>query len=366
MTLRFGAGLITCQRYPGDPRTSEELYAEALELAARAEELGLDSVFVSEHHFVDDGYTPSLLPLCAAIAARTSRIQIGTGVLLAPLHHPVRLAEDAAVVDLISGGRLVLGVGLGWRPEELKVFGVPTGERVQRLEQAIAVLRESWSDGLVTSAPGVSAPFAVWPKPSRRDGSREDGSREDGSREDGPPIWIGAMSEPGIRRAGRIADGVMLTEVAPDGLARQLQWAEDERARRHPPHSGFTRSVHVPVFAWEEGDAFALSSRYLHYVTWKYADMEASWGRTVPARAPSPGESDLAAVRAAALTGTPAEVAEAVAAYCAAAEGDLHFVARVYLPGLPREVQLEALRLYACEVVPAVRALVGTTRAARS
>ncbi|MGC8471717.1 MAG: LLM class flavin-dependent oxidoreductase [Acidimicrobiales bacterium] len=351
MTLMFGVGLITCQRYPGDTRTDEVLYAEALELAARAEELGLDSVFVSEHHFVDDGYTPSLLPLCAAIAARTSRIQIGTGILLAPLHHPVRLAEDAAVVDLISGGRLVLGVGLGWRPEELAVFGVPSAERVQRLEQTIAVLRESWADGLVTSAPGSAAPFAVWPKPSRADGSRADG----------PPIWIGAMSEPGIRRAGRIADGVMLTEVTADGLARQLQWAEEERARQTTPQRhGFARSVHVPVFAWQGGDAFALSSRYLHYVTWKYADMEASWGRTASVRAPVPSESDLAAVRAAALTGTPGEVAEAVAAYCVAAGGDLHFIARVYLPGLPREVQLEALRLYACEVVPAVRELVGT------
>ncbi len=129
---------------------------------------------------------------------------------------------------------------------------------------------------------------------------------------------------------------------------------------------GFSRSVHVPVFAWEGGDAFARSSRYVHYVTWKYADMEKSWARTIPVPAPSPSESDLAAQRAGALIGTPAEVAEAIAAYCNAAGGDLHFIARVYLPGLPREVQLEALRLYASEVVPAVRARVGETGAARS
>ena len=77
MTVRFGFGLITCQRYPGDARTDTALYAQAVDLAVEAEDLGFDSVWVSEHHFVDDAYLPSLLPLCAAIAARTRRVQVG-------------------------------------------------------------------------------------------------------------------------------------------------------------------------------------------------------------------------------------------------------------------------------------------------
>jgi alkanesulfonate monooxygenase SsuD/methylene tetrahydromethanopterin reductase-like flavin-dependent oxidoreductase (luciferase family) len=352
MSLEFGAGIITCQRFPGDARTDQTLYAEALEFAERAEALGLDSVFVSEHHFVDDGYTPSVLPLCAAIAARTCRIRVGTGILLAPLHHPIRLAEDAAIVDLIAGGRLILGLGLGWREEELAVFGVPSGERARRLERAVAVLRESWSNGLVTSDPSLPSPVAVWPKPCTPGG---------------PPIWIGAMSEPALRRAGRIADGVMATEVTTKELARQLQLSDEEHAGRAvPSRHPFVHSVHLPVFPWVDGDAFALSSRFLHYVTWKYADMDVSWGRTAPVMAPAPDADDLASVRAKSLVGTPPEVAEAVAAYCMAAHGDLHFVARVYLPGLPREVQLEALRVFACEVVPAVRRLTGNTEAAAS
>ena len=144
MGVQVGIGLFTAQLPPGSERTFDQEYREIVDLARLAETLGFDSAWVSEHHGSSDGYMPSLLPTLAAIAAATERIKLGTGVLLTPFHHPLRLAEDAATVDLISGGRLILGLGLGWREEEFRMFDVPMNERVARTVETIDVLRRAW------------------------------------------------------------------------------------------------------------------------------------------------------------------------------------------------------------------------------
>src|SRR3989449_7775987 len=144
MTVQVGIGLFTAQVPPGSDRTFEREYRETIDLARLAETLGFESVWVSEHHGSGDGYMPSLLPTLAAFAAATEHIKLGTGVLLTPFHHPLRLAEDAATVDLISGGRLILGLGLGWREEEFRMFGVPLSERVRRTVETIEILRRAW------------------------------------------------------------------------------------------------------------------------------------------------------------------------------------------------------------------------------
>jgi len=343
VSISLGFGLITCQRYPGDPRPDAELYAQALDLAVQAEQLGLDSVWVSEHHFVDDGYLPSCLPVCAAIAARTSQVQIGTGVLLAPLHDPLRLAEDAAVTDLISAGRLILGIGLGWREEEFEGLGVPLKERVPRLIAAVDTLRRGWRGELVPGGPRQDlAAVPVRPLPARPGG---------------PPVWIGAMSERAVRRAGKIADGFMATEVSPAMLAEQAELARREFTESGRP-GPFTISVHLPVFPWDADNGWDLVRDSHRYIAWKYDDMEVARGKGGPPQPPPPmTAAEEAALRQSIIVGTPSQVAELIDEYRRAAGGDLDFIARLYYPGLSWDVQQRALRLFAEQVAPLARGL---------
>lgn len=144
-------------------RPYRQVYRENLEQIARAEELGFESVWVSEHHVTDDGYLPSVFPILAAIAVLTRTIRLGSAILLSPFQHPIRFAEDAAVVDQLSGGRLELGLGLGYRPREFDLLGVPLAERVRRTEELVQAARQLWADGTVTPPPlqRPEPPFSI-------------------------------------------------------------------------------------------------------------------------------------------------------------------------------------------------------------
>ena len=163
-------------------------YAECLEEIEEAETLGFTGVWLSEHHFMDDGYLPSPLVVAAAIAASTSTMTIGTNVLLLPMHHPLRVAEDAAVADLVSGGRFVLGVGQGYVQHEFETLGFRRKFRPSLFEEGIEVIRHALEDGR-TGFDGKrwrfeDLPFEPRPKEKL-------------------PIFVGAFADPAIDRAAR-------------------------------------------------------------------------------------------------------------------------------------------------------------------
>jgi probable F420-dependent oxidoreductase len=167
-----------------------ELYRETLDQAAHAEQLGFSSIWLSEHHFGEEGYLPSLAAVLGALAMRTSHARLGTAVLLAPLHHPLRLAEDLAVVDQLSGGRLDVGLAPGYKPDEFAVLGVPKGERGARTDETIEILQLAWR-GERFSYQGKHFRFddvIVAPPPVQRPG---------------PPVWVGGSSLAAARRAAR-------------------------------------------------------------------------------------------------------------------------------------------------------------------
>jgi len=170
------------------------LYRDTIDQVVWAESLGFGSAWVSEHHFAEDDYASSPMTLAAAIAARTTTMRVGTNIVVASLHNPVRLAEDATAIALLSGDRFDLGVGLGYHQSEFEAFGRILKQRPSLFEDAIAILRQSWTGG----AEGyvgkrLSAPaLAVTPVP-----------------ESSPKLLIGGQSEPGVDRAARLGDGVI-------------------------------------------------------------------------------------------------------------------------------------------------------------
>jgi alkanesulfonate monooxygenase SsuD/methylene tetrahydromethanopterin reductase-like flavin-dependent oxidoreductase (luciferase family) len=137
---------FTFRNPPPWRRPPAALYADYLEQARLADEAGFDGVWLGEHHFTDDGFAPSLMTLAAAIAVTTRHVQIGTNVLLLPQHHPVRLAEDAAVVDILSNGRLILGMGLGYRPSEFDAVGLDYHTRGDVMDESLEILVKCFTE----------------------------------------------------------------------------------------------------------------------------------------------------------------------------------------------------------------------------
>jgi len=178
-----------------------ELFAAMLDQAAYADQHGLDRVHVSEHHHAADGYLPSVFVALAAIAARTSRVRIRPSALVLPLHDPVRIADDAAVLDNISGGRLDLTVGAGYREVEFQMLGRPFAGRGARMREAVGFLREAWRGEPCTFE---GRPVLVRPRPATPGG---------------PRIIMGGSTPASARRAAEIAGGSAGPHPAA-GLAR--------------------------------------------------------------------------------------------------------------------------------------------------
>jgi alkanesulfonate monooxygenase SsuD/methylene tetrahydromethanopterin reductase-like flavin-dependent oxidoreductase (luciferase family) len=195
--VRFGVGDFSGQRPPDSTVDHAQLYAELLDQAEVIESVGLDSMWLSEHHFADDGYMPSVLPLCAALLARTRRIVVATDRLAVSLHDPVRLAEDAIALDLLSGGRFVLGLSLCYRADEFAGCGFdPTADEAN-LERFAPLLRAAFSGQPMVAGARVAH---VTPLPAS-------------SR--GPRLMIAADGETGADRAARLADMMMIDPTEP-------------------------------------------------------------------------------------------------------------------------------------------------------
>ncbi|MBI2560846.1 MAG: LLM class flavin-dependent oxidoreductase [candidate division NC10 bacterium] len=315
-------------------RPSDRLYGEVLEQIAWAEGLGFEYVWLSEHHFLEDGYSPGLLPIAAAVAARTRTIRIGTAVLLLPFHHPVRVAEDGAIVDVISGGRFELGVGVGYRAEEFQGFAVPIEQRAGRTEEGLEIVRRLWEGetvkfrGRYYEVPGVKLAPAPIQKPR-------------------PPLWVGGFTPKAAARAASYADGYIgMGPMTPlcDAYLRALGAAGKDRANARIA-GGFMwlLASRDPERTWSEAADHVLYQINLY----------AEWSARTRAPLGLPPVAGREELRRTGLlkVATPEECRRLIADYL----GEVpitHFYTWTLPPGLPPAWVAPHLELFAREVIP--------------
>jgi alkanesulfonate monooxygenase SsuD/methylene tetrahydromethanopterin reductase-like flavin-dependent oxidoreductase (luciferase family) len=231
-------------------------------------DLDLDGIYVTEHHFYDDGYIPSTMTMLGAIAARTSRVTIGTNLIQLPLHNPVRLAEDALVVDALSGGRLRMGFGMGYYHQEFNGMGVNLKERPSRTEEGIEILRLAFA-GEPFSYHGRRYDFdeiTVTPKPIRPGG---------------PEIWMGGFAPKAIERAARMADGFLEFD-----LGTSSAFFEACEALGRPANTQKLNTTYWAIIDEDPERAFALAGdNWLHLLN-QYIVRDAYAGRIPPITEP--------------------------------------------------------------------------------
>jgi alkanesulfonate monooxygenase SsuD/methylene tetrahydromethanopterin reductase-like flavin-dependent oxidoreductase (luciferase family) len=201
-------------RAPAFGAPATDLYAAALDMSAWAEQHGCLAAVLCEHHGSDDGYLPAPLVLASAIAARTERLILGVTVIL-PLYEPVRLAEDVAVLDIISKGRALYVFGIGYRPEEFEHFGLDRAQRGRLADHHLDLLRDLLSGEPVQSD---GRRINVTPRPHTPGG---------------PPLMWGGASKAAARRAGRYGLGLLA-----NGNVAGMREAYEAACRQHGREPG--------------------------------------------------------------------------------------------------------------------------------
>jgi alkanesulfonate monooxygenase SsuD/methylene tetrahydromethanopterin reductase-like flavin-dependent oxidoreductase (luciferase family) len=352
MTRVPGLGIsLTFQVQPGSGERWDTTYRESLELAAEASRLGVESIWVAEHHGEADGYCPSPVVAGAALAIAAPRCRIGQGVALAPLQgHPLRLAEDLAVLDNLSGGRVEIGLGQGYRPAEFAMFGLSYARRTRAFEEALDVLRLAWrgerfdyAGRIYNVTSGILQPAPVAPG--------------------APPLWIGAAAPASRARAVRYRAGLIvapLTEL--EHTARQIASFDQEAARQGagPLRHAVMREIMVGDSA---ADAIARHQRFLDHIyrvqyapertgiTWR----DPKTGERVPLTGDNPYYLSEAFMQDRWFLGSPEAIADKIVAWLPRLGLD-HLIYQPRMPGMTLRQAVESLEHVARDVMPRVRA----------
>jgi alkanesulfonate monooxygenase SsuD/methylene tetrahydromethanopterin reductase-like flavin-dependent oxidoreductase (luciferase family) len=248
--MKFGY-LYDFRNPPQWRRSWTDLYAETLDFISWTERLGFEGAWVPEHHGADDGYVPSPMVVLAAIAARTKTIKLGAAIALAPLYHPVRFAEECALLDILSNGRLEMAVAVGYRRREADAFGVDFSTRGHRMDEFLQIVRRLWA-GETFSYQGKHFTLeraSIMPRPLR------------GSL----PIYVGGFADKALERAAKYGDGYFGNEEVCEKYLEKLRlFGKDPASARIRLQGLFVLVARDPEKAMHE------LAPYFHYVNNAY------------------------------------------------------------------------------------------------
>jgi len=336
VTMRFGI-FLTNQQLPGTDQV--RALEEQLVLLRAARDAGWDSVFAGQHYLSEGVSHIQPLPYLARLAAEAGEMRVGVGILLLALHNPVEVAENYAALDVITGGRLIFGVGLGYREVEYDAFGVPSADKVRRFEANLDIVRRLWSGEAVDAdlpwcrLRGATLNLLPVQRP-------------------GPPVWMAANSDGAVRRAARLTGTWMINPHATvDTIARQQDLFAQELAA-HGRLMPSERPAMREMFCAE--DRRTALERAMPYLSDKY-QLYARWGQDKV----MPGEEsfdipyqELAEQRF--IVGSPDDCLRALQAWRDQV-GVNHVIVRTQWPGMPVEHALRSVELLSREVLPALR-----------
>lgn len=324
-------------------RPDVEVFDEVVRQTMLAEELGYGCVWLTEHQFhADDGHCPSPLMMLVKLAGQTTRIRLGTAVVVVPLNHPLRVAGEAALCDVLTGGRLELGLGSGYAEYEFAAYSVPHGERRERLSEGIDIITGAWRsqrfsyEGTYFRFPEVE----VYPRPLQRPH---------------PPLWMSAFTRETAIAAGRRGMHLMQTAggaaSALDDLRKNFAaHAEAWLAGGHPgrPEHGLARYVYIaesqaealrdaaePMVAFMRHNATTFPRSYTALAPDDITLERLLRQRTITIGDPDSCRADLLDLR---------EATEFT-----------HLMSRMFFRGVPGEKVERSMRLFAAEVMPALR-----------
>lgn len=338
-------GLIMGVRnHPDRPYPLEDVYEDYIQDCVHAEQLGFDTVWIGEHHFSRDQWTPSVFPLLAAIARETERVRLGPAVLLLPFHNPLRVAEDAAVVDIVSRGRLNLGVGVGSVAEEFETFGVDFKTRFSRSLEAIEVVERCFAEEGPFSHKGryYEFPNVVFTtKPVQKP----------------VPIWWAGILPKSVAAAAR--RGYHLVSWSP--------MYDDElvKAGRNPEGYGHGASPQVVCVAETRDEAWDMCQDGVHWMAQFYLERTSGpkigWSASGPLE-PWPAPEELRHVEGLGIyspfdpvyVGTPADVLEGLRRFIGRGRVT-HLALQFRHPGMTTEHVRKSMDLFAREVLPHLR-----------